>query len=348
MPRERSPPDSPTGLGDLFRIASVVLCLFAAAWRVSQDGGGKMRRASLAASVARRVQEDARLLTEDKHHAWYHMDASKLSPAFASKFVPGEEDAETRAFVEQSVEKSDWFFTQMWHNLAKSVLGIFGYTQTDVNGILGRGSMFVLSERHFLELLKTGGAERPGGWDAEEPAGSLVDLGAGDGVPMRRLSRLFRRVYATEASPAMRRALSRSGVELLEVEDWHEQAPGGNGFDLVACLNLLDRCERPLSVLSQVRRALRTPGGLALVAVVLPFSPYVEFSSSGDRAPVEKIDLEGATFEEQAESLSRLLEQQGFQVLSWTRVPYLCEGDLASSVYTLNDVVFLLRSKSYF
>jgi hypothetical protein len=34
---------------------------------------------------------------------------------------------------------------QLWHSFAKSILSFF-YTQTDINGYLGRGSMFVFSQ----------------------------------------------------------------------------------------------------------------------------------------------------------------------------------------------------------
>jgi len=47
-------------------------------------------------------------------------------------------------------------------------------------------------------------------------------------------------------------------------------------FDVVACLNLLDRCDKPLTVLKDVKQILQPVTGRLLVAVVLPFSPCVE------------------------------------------------------------------------
>ena len=85
--------------------------------------------------------------------------------------------------------------------------------------------------------------------------------------------------------------------------------------------------------------------GLVVVAVVLPFKPYVEFDSD-DHNPLQKLDIGGEGFEEQASSAARVFESEGFEVLSWSRVPYLCEGDLAKSVYSLDDSVFLLKLKS--
>jgi 2-polyprenyl-3-methyl-5-hydroxy-6-metoxy-1,4-benzoquinol methylase len=56
------------------------------------------------------------------------------------------------------------------------------------------------------------------------------------------------------------------------VETWPE---AGIKFDVITCLNLLDRCDRPLSLL-RVLKASLSPGGRVVVALVLPFNPYVE------------------------------------------------------------------------
>lgn len=58
----------------------------------------------------------------------------------------------------------------------------------------------------------------------------------------------------------------------------------------------------------------------------------------------EKITVSGKTFEEQVSCLSEsLFSQHGFQIIRWTRLPYLCEGDLEQSFYWLNDAVFILK-----
>lgn len=59
---------------------------------------------------------------------------------------------------------------------------------------------------------------------------------------------------------------------LLDVEIWPE---AGIKFDVITCLNLLDRCDKPLSLLHELKASL-SPGGRVVVALVLPFNPYVE------------------------------------------------------------------------
>jgi hypothetical protein len=56
------------------------------------------------------------------------------------------------------------------------------------------------------------------------------------------------------------------------VETWQRDAP----YDLISCLNVLDRCSRPVSLLHEIREALRPRTGRAIIALVLPFQPYVE------------------------------------------------------------------------
>ena len=65
---------------------------------------------------------------------------------------------------------------------------------------------------------------------------------------------------------------------ILNVDEWDN---GNITFDLIACLNLLDRCDKPVSVLHSIKKVLK-PGGHVVVAIVLPFSPYVEFGMNLD------------------------------------------------------------------
>lgn len=48
-------------------------------------------------------------------------------------------------------------------------------------------------------------------------------------------------------------------------------------IDLVCCLNVLDRCADPYQILSEIHRAL-SPDGRAVIALVLPYTHYVETS----------------------------------------------------------------------
>ncbi|KAJ8924886.1 hypothetical protein NQ315_001041 [Exocentrus adspersus] len=197
---------------------------------------------------------------------------------------------------------------------------------------LQRGSMFVVSQPQFKKLLKI-----DDDWRAE----SLLDLGAGDGEVTAHIAPLFSKVYATEMSGSMRKLLQRRGYQLLDIDNWYLDRQ----YEVISCLNLIDRCDTPLQLLNQIKASL-LPNGKVLLAVVLPFSAYVE-SGAPHHKPKELLPITGSCFEEQVRSVvDDVLTPAGFEVESWSRVPYLCEGDLHQSYYWLDDVIFVLKSKS--
>lgn len=57
----------------------------------------------------------------------------------------------------------------------------------------------------------------------------------------------------------------------LDIDTWHLDRK----YDVISCLNLIDRCDTPLELMHQMRDTL-APEGRVLLAVVLPFSAYVE------------------------------------------------------------------------
>ncbi|XP_054723233.1 protein-L-histidine N-pros-methyltransferase-like [Uloborus diversus] len=201
---------------------------------------------------------------------------------------------------------------------------------------LGRGSMFVFSNTQLENLL--GNYMQPT-W---KECGNMLDLGAGDGKVTEVMSSYFQNTYVTEISGVMRRILAAKNFRVLDIDNWHDPGEGPRYFDVISCLNLLDRCDRPITLLQQIRNKLNPDSGLLILAVVLPLNQYVE--SGEDHQPAEKIQVEGKTLEEQASSLAQsLFVESGFQVLRWTRLPYLCEGDLDQSFYWLNDAVFVMK-----
>ena len=56
------------------------------------------------------------------------------------------------------------------------------------------------------------------------------------------------------------------------MESWHKET---FSYDLISCLNVLDRCDQPLSLLRRLHGKLKD-GGVLILAVVFPFKPFVE------------------------------------------------------------------------
>ena len=165
----------------------------------------------------------------------------------------------------------------------------------------------------------------------------MIDLGAGDGNVTMKFSDYFKHTYATETSKPMQKLLNAKNITVLPIENWGSE----HKYDFISCLNLLDRCENPKDIIEEMKKSLN-PNGIILVALVLPFKPFVEVRNS--RQPNQLLSLEGSTFIEQAQSFVKLMTDLGFKLKSWTRLPYLCEGDLLHSVYYLDDAVFLFQT----
>lgn len=78
-------------------------------------------------------------------------------------------------------------------------------------------------------------------------SGKLLDIGAGDGNVTKELAPLFSSVCTTEMSSHMIGRLQQRGFDARLTTDpdvFASDAP----FDVVSCLNVLDRCSRPVSV----------------------------------------------------------------------------------------------------
>nr|XP_033324405.1 methyltransferase-like protein 9 isoform X1 [Megalopta genalis]XP_033324406.1 methyltransferase-like protein 9 isoform X1 [Megalopta genalis] len=293
---------------------------------------------SLARVLYDKQRADEQLEAYDKTQ-WYSVDTTKIRDDLVCLWIPlgsgpqyDQPDKTAEIFLMKSVERSDSLPLQAWHSLARSALSWF-ISRTSINGLLGRGSMHVFSCEQFQKLMDTSRFSGP--WN------SLIDLGAGDGATTAHVAHLFEKVYATDISAPMRWALAKRKFTVLDVEKWHEAGP----FNVILCLNLLDRCDRPNTLLRRLKMSL-APGGRLVVALVLPFTPYVEVGERADHKPSEYLPVKGNGLEGQIASLvDRVFAPLGLRCLAWSKLPYLCEGDLGQAYYFLDDVVFILEAQ---
>merc|ERR1719494_450089 len=155
--------------------------------------------------------EAERSLEQMDRGLWYKVDLAKIRDQenIASTFVQLSEDEATSAFIKHSFEQSDWLFTQLYYNFAKSLLSWF-YCQTDINGILARGSMFVFSKEQFLLLSSS---ISPPSFTPSSTLPALLDLGSGDGRPTTSLSPFFDQTFVTEVSRPMQKLCTARGFK---------------------------------------------------------------------------------------------------------------------------------------
>ncbi len=128
-----------------------------------------------------------------------------------------------------------------------------------LNGLLGTYPLFLLSTTQWGDLL--GPAAR----------GRMLDVGAACGDVTERLASLVDSVTATEVNRPMVRRLRRRGIDAHHL-DLTVQDPPAAAYDLVTALNVLDRCERPVTLLHRLAD-LVAPGGHLVVSVPLPYRP---------------------------------------------------------------------------
>jgi hypothetical protein len=96
-------------------------------------------------------------------------------------------------------------------------------------------------------------------------------------------------------------------------------------------------------LLGSVRAGLGS-GGLLVLALVLPYRPFVyEGPSSVD--PMERLPLDGLPWEAAVNGLcAQVLEPLSLEVVAVSRVPYLSGGDSGRAIYELDDAIVVCRA----
>jgi 2-polyprenyl-3-methyl-5-hydroxy-6-metoxy-1,4-benzoquinol methylase len=139
----------------------------------------------------------------------------------------------------------------------------------------------------------------------------------------------------------MAKNLRRAGFRCLEADLAQEAAPGAP-YDLITCLNVLDRCARPRSLLENLVRAL-SPGGRLVIATPLPFDAFF-YRGAVSHDPVERLELPRESWElSVARLVTEVLEPLGLEIEAISRVPYLCRGDAERPLYVLDDALVVSR-----
>lgn len=235
---------------------------------------GYRPRGAISRAIFSKYHNDA-LLDQIDLSSLYRM--KNELPEYQKMFLPFEPDENTIDWIERSKGISSNLWLQIWFIVAKCCLSFF-MSQTDLNGILSRGSMFILSQEQLVTILTKGG------FRASANGPKVLDIGAGDGQCTLRVQSSLRQIggnssdlpqmHVTETSWIMRKRLDKlDNFTVIEVEDVRQL----RNLDLVTCLNVLDRCADPHQMLQDIHNIL-SPSGRAMFALVLPYSHYVETS----------------------------------------------------------------------
>jgi len=255
----------------------------------------------------------------------YDSELALLPSELKERFVYLGGDQEIHQFIRGAISKpaARWV-TRIYRSLR------WAMSDYDAYGLLNMYKMQLLSRAQWERLI------------GQKPGESLLDIGAGDGSITAKAAGLFRRVVVTETSRVMARKLRRRGYKVYRTDIANGRVPDEAPFDVVACLNVIDRCARPISLLERIRQIL-SPSGRLVLAIPLPLDP---FTYSGGRTidQLEELPLGEESWEEGVASLVQTLIQPiGFSVQSLSRVPYVSQGDADRDLYILDDAVLVCR-----
>ncbi len=304
----------------------------------------------------------------------YSVDLGKLpqtpelaaaSAALASTFLLSTRDAETDAFLDKcrrdGRDPAHVARERAGSAAVTDAQRLRGVSRTDAIALHLNHSMMVATSAQVRRLVAM--AAQRGGGALPPPPTTLLDIGAGRGEVTAALAAGLgvapASVAAMENSAPLRKLLTAAGYRAVggfgELRRGGAEAATVERFGAVALLNVLDRCDDPLGLLGTAARAVR-PGGLLVVATVLPFCASVYFGAVGRtrarRVPRKPLQLPvpyrcgtRRPFEEQAAAFvaATVARWPALKVVAWTRVPYLSSGDARRTWYTLDNAVFVLR-----
>lgn len=272
-------------------------------------------------------------------------------------------DNDTIKFLYYSIKNAGGF---------KDIVGslykkIFNMNQTDVNGTLNRGKMFIFSKKQLSKLLlienilQDDNNENNNHQNNVENNKILLDIGAGNGFITNIIAETCninnKNVYATEVSKPMLKLLKNRGYnalgpDLSKLDLTDEKIYKKNSFDYIACLNLLDRADKPVTILNNIKKLLKPKIGKLILAINLPYCAFVENIDGTQGQPSENFDkymlknkgrcIDGSSFENSLSCFINALEDLGFNIETFTKIGYLCEGDQNNPFYSLADAVFIL------
>ena len=256
----------------------------------------------------------------------YTVELERLSPALRTRFVELTRDPATDAYLER-VRRGRHGVLRTWlHHTLRQF-----WSDYDVNGWLGMYPMHLLSREQWRRLL------------GAQPIERCLDVGAGNGDVTAELLPLCRALEASETSRAMARRLEKRGIRCIPEDLAQREEPLGP-YDLVTCLNVLDRCPLPLTLLRKLHAALAN-GGRLVVALALPYRPFY-FVGASTPEPEERLDCQAEGWEDSVSMLvERVLEPMGFALELLALVTYLSSGDAQSPLYVLDDAILVLRKR---
>jgi SAM-dependent methyltransferase len=287
----------------------------------------------------------------------------------ATKFVQSRRDDALDHFLRVSAAATATRWGQVCMHAKEQVFWALqhhlGWSRPDASGALELAQLHVASEAQLRALIHASAPPRPPSGPAAPL--SLLDVGSGTGTETAKLSRVLRidavRVTCVETSAPLRSTLRSLGFQTSSSMPaprvlGARRPDTSSSFSHAALLNVLDRCDDPHGLLAATIERLR-PGGVLLLAIVLPFRPLVYYGRVGagwgspaSRQPRRPLDVKmpphRGPFELQAASVMEavLRRHPHLTLAGWTKLPYVSSGDTVYTHYTVDMALMVFQLAS--
>jgi 2-polyprenyl-3-methyl-5-hydroxy-6-metoxy-1,4-benzoquinol methylase len=242
----------------------------------------------------------------------------------SKKFVQSFFTEEGEKFI-----KSNQPHTAMQQMIKDFLTGVCGMRHVDAASLLQINKMFVFDHLTLLNLLQPSNSKNTCAFD------TVLDIGAGDGyVTETAYKKTFKNIEVTEASAGCIESLSNNpSIHHVHFEtNLTKFINEKKKFNLISMLNVLDRCDKPISLLRDAHRCLDEKEGRLIVALTYPHRPFVvenKLLKPEQAEKFDKLDLQ-STFSDFIDKSIEHFNLNKFEVDTFTRVPYICVGSSSS------------------
>ena len=257
----------------------------------------------------------------------YTVDKTLLPGQLAAVFVESYEDKETLEFLDDCRRNPH---TRPQLLLARLLsLALPDY---EVHGLLGLYPMHLLSAAQWLQL-------------AGGPKQKLLDIGAGQGFVTFKAKNTFKEISVTETSQSMLKILQKHGFIIYKKNLSLPLPEAEEKFDVISILNVLDRCDFPLTMLDNAVSLLK-PDGLLIIATPLPLKPYVR-DVGGKRDQRQALPtMADPGWERQLNFFSeKILRPARLEITRFTRLPYIWKNGQPECFSYLDDAVMVCKKQ---
>ena len=287
--------------------------------------------------------------------SYYEYDNVNHYSFHSSKFIQSTFTKEGERFIKMNPPH-----TMMQQKLKDILTGFFGMRHVDAASLLQINKMFVLDSITLLNLLKiqddddnqtnkttmsTVNNNKNNINNSTTSSSSInfntvLDVGAGDGyVTQVAYYPLFKNIEVTEASAGCIESLKNNPFitnvhfetslkKFITTTSANINDKKMNTIDLISMLNVLDRCDKPLTMLKDAHACLQNSNGKLIIALTYPHRPFVvekDVLKAEQAETFDKLDIQ-TTFEEFIDKTIEHLNNLNFNVNAFSRVPYICVG----------------------